>query len=111
MTVFVVQDSPGKNLTPAMKYGKIEVLSPAGDRPFSIDIEVRRIYDKLRSYRKGDYILPIGDPVLIGIAVALACEKTQGHVKILKYDRQEKSYIPIAIDLVNILKDKINAAN
>ncbi len=108
MTVFVVQDSPGKNLTPALRHGRIEVLCPRGDRPFSIDADVIRIYDKLRTFVRGDFILPIGDPVLIGIAVALACEKTSGFVSILKYDRQEQEYIPVPIDLQKILESRIN---
>ena len=35
-TVFVVQDSPGKNLLPAMKYGKLKTICPAGDKPFAM---------------------------------------------------------------------------
>lgn len=111
MTVFVVQDSPGKNLTPALRHGRIRVLCPVGDRPFTIDSDVIRIYDALRDYQRGDFILPIGDPVLIGISVALACEKTGGYVNILKYDRQERDYIPVPINLKKILESRINGRN
>lgn len=108
MTVFVVQDSPGKNLQPAMKFGKLKVLCPTGDRPFAIEYDVRRIYDGLMNYTPNDFILPIGDPVLIGVAVALAAERARGSIQILKYDRQERMYIPVPINFVEILENRIN---
>lgn len=103
MTVFVVQDSPGKNLLPAQRFGELVILVPHvnGDRPFSVESDVDMIWEKLKKYgmTRHDYVLPIGDPVLIGIATALAADITDGRFKILKYDRQEKDYLVVDVDL------------
>ncbi len=99
MTVFVVQESVGKNLVPASKYGDIKVLLPPGQVAYSTAPTVRRLREKLNHFNDKDYLLLMGDPAAIAIAGAVACEKNNGKMRLLKWDRQEKQYIPIDVDL------------
>jgi hypothetical protein len=43
----------------------------------------------------------IGDPTAIAIMATVAASKNHGRFKCLKWDKQERRYIPIQIDLFN----------
>jgi hypothetical protein len=47
-----------------------------------------------------------GDPAVIGLSSAIVSDITQGKFNLLKWDRQEKKYYPLTIDLYQ--KGKIN---
>ncbi len=97
--VFVPSETT-HNITGAMKFGEIvTILPPNSQIAFSPIPTTRRIMRALESFKPDDYLLCIGDPSCIGIACAAASEKTNGKFKMLKWDRLEKTYIPIAVDL------------
>lgn len=93
--VYVVQEQYDKNVVPAQRYGQLEFLLPQGAVVISTGPSIFRLNQKLQHYTYEDYILPIGDPVAIGLAVAIAARVTDGKVKLLRWDRQERIYIPI----------------
>jgi hypothetical protein len=99
VTVYVVQESPGKNIVPAREFGEIKVLLPPGQVAFSSGPTLRRLRHELRDYVDGDYILPIGDPVAIAMAAMVASTLNRGVVNFLKWDRQEKMYYPVHVSL------------
>ena len=54
----------------------------------------------IRSAEKfGDYLLLIGDPAIIAVAAAAAAKINNGRFKVLKWDRDDKTYYDIEIDL------------
>lgn len=97
--VFVTQDT-SHNLTPALKHGEIQVLTmrdfPLWDRSLGRQsiLETKRILEDYNPDQ--DFILPLGDPIAIGVAFALVIQK-HGRVRILKWDRQTFSYNPLEI--------------
>lgn len=97
--VFVVQEQEGKNLLPATKYGEIDVLLPPGQIAFSSQPVIFALNHKLQFFQDMDYLLLIGDPVLIGLASSIAAKFNNGKVKYLKWDKQEKTYFPIETDI------------
>ena len=99
MTVFVVQEAIGKNLLPAAKFGDIKILLPAGQVAYSPAPTVRRLREKLSHFSDNDYLLLMGDPAAIAIAGAVACERNNGKMRLLKWDRQERQYFPIDVDI------------
>jgi len=86
------------DLTPAARYGELHVLIPAGTSMLSTVPTVRTLREKLRGFSDEDYLLPVGDPSVMMAAGAIAAEFNAGRVKVLRWDRHQKCYIPIQID-------------
>jgi hypothetical protein len=105
--VYVLQELPGTSirqpkfdLTRAEKYGKLKVLLKEHTNiifsPGPIVFELRRL---LKDYTSNDYLLLLGDPAVIGLACAIASDINNGRFNLLKWDRREKVYYPLEIDL------------
>ena len=64
----------------------------------------KRLSDKvleLKDYKIGDYLLLTGDPAIIGVACSIVSDITNGKYNLLKWDKQERRYYPVEIDLYN----------
>ena len=72
-------------------------------RPGPIIFELRKL---LKDYTSEDYLLLTGDPAIIGVACSVVSDITHGKYNLLKWDRQERMYYPIQINLYE--KGKIN---
>ena len=105
--VYVIQEIPGTkegrpkiNIMGAQKFGKIKVLLKEDSQmifsPGPIIFELRRL---LKEYRTTDYLLLTGDPAIIGVACSVVSDITHGKYNLLKWDRQERMYYPISINL------------
>jgi hypothetical protein len=53
----------------------------------------------LKNYKAEDYLLLSGDPAVIGVVCSVVSDITNGKYKLLKWDRQEKTYYPIEINI------------
>lgn len=100
--VFATQESGRHNLSHAMEFGDLEVLAER-DFPMFRDGEdvARRIREKLSFFLpEQDYLLLVGDPIIMGIAfAALASRGSIKSIRVLKWDRQATRYIPINVPL------------
>ena len=105
--VYVIQELPGTsvgrpkfNIMGALKYGKLKVLLKENTQivlsPGPIEFELRRL---LKNYTSQDYLLLSGDPAVILLAGMIASDINNGKVNVLKWDRQEKVYYPLEINL------------
>ena len=105
--VYVIQEIPGTkegrpkiNIMGAQKFGKIKVLLKEDSQmifsPGPIIFELRRL---LKEYRSTDFLLLTGDPAIIGVACSVVSDITHGKYNLLKWDRQERMYYPISINL------------
>ena len=54
---------------------------------------------KLKDYKPEDYLLLTGDPAIIGVACSIVSDITNGKFNLLKWDKQERRYYPIEINL------------
>jgi hypothetical protein len=106
--VFITQEKGRKidgqwvrefDLTPALKYGEIEVLLPPGQSLFGTVPVVRALKEKLKNFTDEDYLLPVGDPSVMIAAGMVASHINHGKVKILKWDRIMGEYIAVQFDL------------
>ena len=113
-TVYVIQEIPGTkegrpkiNIMGAQKFGKIKVLLREDSQmifsPGPIIFELRKL---LKNYTSEDYLLLTGDPAIIGVACSVVSDITHGKYNLLKWDRQERMYYTIQINLYE--KGKIN---
>jgi len=53
----------------------------------------------LKNYRQKDFLLLTGDPAIIGVACSIVSDMTNGKYKLLKWDKQERKYYAIEINL------------
>ena len=98
--VFIVQEMPNHDIAAAMKFGEMSVLLPSNTQiAFSTIPTVRTLRRKLRDYKDQDFLLLTGDPVAIGLACSIAAFYNSGRFTALKWDRREKLYIPVKIDI------------
>ena len=51
------------------------------------------------AFNENDHLLLTGDPAIIGVACSIVSDITNGKYKLLKWDKQERKYYPIAINL------------
>tara|TARA_Y100001973_G_C5198420_1_gene335880 strand:+ start:834 stop:1178 length:345 start_codon:yes stop_codon:yes gene_type:complete len=98
--VYVVQETPGKNILKATSFGNLDVLLPANTNiMFSSIPVIRKLKRKLVNFNpEEDYLLLIGDPSAIGICCALIAQKFS-KFKVLKWDRETQVYYPVSLDL------------
>ena len=108
--VFVIQEiagtkagAPKINIMGASVYsssGKFEFLLPEfSQMVFSPGPLVYKLRQGLKDFTKDDYLLLTGDPAIIGVACSIVSDITNGKFNILKWDKQERQYYPIAINL------------
>ena len=108
--VYVIQEIPGTqagnpkiNIMGAASYstsGKFNFLLPEFSQmihsPGPLIFTLRK---KLKDYKPRDYLLLTGDPAIIGVACSIVSDITNGKYNVLKWDKQERKYYPITINL------------
>ena len=105
--VYVIQEvagtqsgNPKINIMGASNYGKIKFLLPEFSQIiFSPGPLVFKLRKGLKDFKEGDSLLLIGDPALIGVACSIVSDITNGKYNLLKWDKQERKYYPIEINL------------
>ena len=106
-TVYVIQEvagtksgAPKINIMGAAKYGKFEFLLPEFSQIiFSPGPLVFKLRKALKNFTTEDYLLLTGDPAIIGVACSIVSDMTNGRYNLLKWDKQERQYYPIQINL------------
>ena len=92
--------NPKINIMGAQKYGQFKFLLPEFSQIiFSPGPLVFKLRQGLKDFRPDDYLLLTGDPAIIGVACSIVSDITNGKYNLLKWDRQEKKYYPIEIDV------------
>ena len=105
--VYVIQEIPGTqsgkpkiNIIGASKYGEFKFLLPEFSQIiFSPGPLIFKLKQALKDYRTEDYLLLTGDPAIIGVACSIVSDITNGKYNLLKWDKQERQYYPIEINL------------
>jgi len=100
--VILTQETPGRNVLGARKWGKIEtIFGPYENVGFATDWARERIVDRMEkvNFSSEDFLLLAGDPVVIGMAFATAAARNRGIVNCLKWDKQERAYYEVAVNM------------
>ena len=99
-TVFLVQENPYINVLGAAEYGDIVVLFESGQQiMFSPQPAIKKLRRKLKDFDDNDYLLMMGDPAAMGIACCIASDMNRGRFKILKWDKIQKKYYSVSINI------------
>ena len=100
MTVFIIQEVPGRNIASAQSFGKLVPLLPERTNlMLTTGPAVRKVKRVLSSFNDEDFLLLMGDPAAIGLACGVAATVNQGRFSVLKWDRQAAVYYPVSINL------------
>ena len=105
--VYVLQELPGTkagtpkiNIMSASKFGEFKFLLPEFSQIiFSPGPLIFKLRSLLKDYTTKDYLLLTGDPAIIGVACSIVSEFTNGKYNLLKWDKQDRIYYPIEINL------------
>ena len=105
--VYVIQEIPGTkagrpkiNILGASEYGTFKFLLPEFSQIiFSPGPLIFKLRNLLKNYRPSDYLLLTGDPAIIGVACSIVSDITNGKYNLLKWDKQERKYYSITINL------------
>jgi hypothetical protein len=105
--VYVVQEIAGTregrpkfNIMGAAQYGNLKfLLDERSQIIFSPGPLIFKLRSALRNFKPTDYLLLTGDPAIIGVTCSIVSEYTNGKFNLLKWDKQERRYYPIEINL------------
>ena len=106
-TVYVIQEIAGTregrpkiNIMGAAEFGTFKFLLPELSQIiFSPGPLIFKLRKGLQSYRPSDFLLLTGDPAIIGVACSIVSDITNGKYQLLKWDKQERKYYSININL------------
>ena len=106
-TVYVIQEIAGTrdgrpkiNIMGAAEFGVFKFLLPELSQIiFSPGPLIFKLRKGLQNYRPTDFLLLTGDPAIIGVACSIVSDMTNGKYQLLKWDKQERKYYPIQINL------------
>ena len=106
-TVYVIQEIAGTrdgrpkiNIMGAAEFGVFKFLLPELSQIiFSPGPLIFKLRKGLQNYRPTDFMLLTGDPAIIGVACSIVSDMTNGKYQLLKWDKQERKYYPIQINL------------
>ena len=105
--VYVIQEIAGTkdgkpkiNILGAAEYGTFKFLLPElSQMIFSPGPLIFKLRKGLKDYSAEDFLLLTGDPAIIGVACSIVSDITNGKFNLLKWDKQERKYYPIHINL------------
>jgi len=105
--VYVIQEIAGTkdgrpkiNIMGAAEYGTFKFLLPElSQMIFSPGPLIFKLRKGLKDYTTEDFLLLTGDPAIIGVACSIVADMTNGKFNLLKWDKQERKYYPIHINL------------
>ena len=105
--VYVIQHIAGSqagtpkiNIVGAKDYGDLVFLLPEFSQMiFSPGPLVYKLRQGLKDFTTKDYLLLTVDPAIIEVACSIVSDITNGKYKLLKWDKQERKYYPIEINL------------
>ena len=115
--VYVIQEIAGTkdgkpkiNILGAAEYGTFKFLLPElSQMIFSPGPLIFKLRKGLKDYTTEDFLLLTGDPAIIGVACSIVADITAGKFNLLKWDKQERKYYPIHINLFE--KGELNESN
>jgi len=105
--VWVVQEIAGTregrpkfNIMGASEYGNLKfLLDERSQMIFSPGPLIFKLKNLVKHFKPTDYLLLTGDPAIIGVACSIVSDITNGKYNLLKWDKQERKYYPITINL------------
>lgn len=104
--VFVLQDNPYKpmDFAPAEEFGEVTILFNTHISNHAMPRAISTLRERISAnMKKGDWLIPTGNPALIAHAGRIICDVT-GELNILVWDNVSQTYVPAPFSM----KGKVN---
>lgn len=107
MTVYVVQRQMRYNsetgeseprfptITKAERFGEIKYCLSPNEHPFNLDSVLGNLHEALNDYNDDDYIVLVGNPILLGCASSICGFYNEGKINFLQWSARENDYVKI----------------
>lgn len=113
MTVYVVQDhrrydkDTGEyvsvhDLSPASEFGEVKYLLSPTAAPWASESIIEDLWGGLADFTDDDYLLMVGNPVLCGLATAIACDVNNGRIRFLQWNGRQQKYTPVEAQVYEV---------
>jgi hypothetical protein len=90
----------GIDLTPAAAHGELVFLMPPGNEgPSDPAVAIQALRAGLATFSAADFLLPVGHPLYIAWAAALAVQASGGPLCLLHWRPRERCYAVVRSDL------------
>lgn len=88
---------PKFNFNPAVEFGQLNFLLGPSASPFHPTSYLGELQAKLRGFSDQDYLICAGNPILLGVAAAIAADANCGRVKFLQWSGERRRYVPVPV--------------
>lgn len=92
------QFEPKFDLSPAEDFGVLTYLLSPTAAPFRPEPIIKELKEKLAAFGPDDHLLLVGNPVLIGLSVAIAAQFNDGAVSLLQWSGKDQRYINVRVE-------------
>jgi len=104
VAVFIVHNDNTKNFEALSKYGVVRSITTKAIFPDNANIRIgefiSRIHKFIRKYDpRKDYLVMAGHPVYIAMIAAYLAARGHKEIRVLQYDRDEKTYYPLILPI------------
>lgn len=83
---------PSIDVEPAAEYGSLIHILPPGELIGTPDQTIARIHSALEDFSEDDHLLLCGDPRAIAWASAIAADRADGNLSLLRWIRSQHRY-------------------
>lgn len=87
------------DLSAAEGFGQFKYLLSPNATPWRMHEVIPELHAGLSDYTEDDYLLLIGNPILIGCASAIAADYSGGAVRFLQWSGRDRAYIPVYAEI------------
>ena len=106
--VFIIQEQtrwdtklkkavPRVDTSLAEDFGEIIVLIGPDTKSHHRQKVLDNLHSKLKNFHDEDYLVLTGNPLFIGLAVAVAADYNEGRVNFVQWSKSEQAYMPVKV--------------
>ena len=108
MTVYAVQEQLtfdpqiGMNvprfstITKAENFGTLVYVHSPSAHPFDMPTVVANCHAALENFCDSDFLILVGNPILLAVTACVAAERNNGKVKFLQWSRKNEQYLIVS---------------
>lgn len=86
---------PKFDFTPAKQFGELVILLSPQANPFTPDLIKQELFQKLQTFHGQDYLLLVGNPILMTMAGIVVSKVYQGPINFLQWSGRDRAYISV----------------